>query len=162
MPVLHLQYRVTDAQTTEAQPVAVPPSVALRHRGPCLQASLTLFQPMAQAMLQEGRAVPEPASGFALLDTGASHTCVDEQTARELHLPVVDTATMASASHASTSANVYPVTIEIAGLPIPIHAPHAIGGELRSQGLLALIGRDVLQSCTLFYNGVSGEITLCV
>lgn len=30
------------------------------------------------------------------------------------------------------------------------------------QGLLALIGRDVLQHCTLLYNAVTGEITLSI
>jgi hypothetical protein len=28
------------------------------------------------------------------------------------------------------------------------------------QGLLMLIGRDFLQHCTLFYNGIAGQVTL--
>ena len=30
------------------------------------------------------------------------------------------------------------------------------------QGILALIGRDVLQACALFYNGINGEVTISV
>jgi predicted aspartyl protease len=96
---------------------------------------------MAQAMLQQGQQVPSPISGIALVDTGASDTCIDGQAAQNLGLPVVDVVTMASASEASASRNVYPVTIEVYGLPFPIGVPRAIGAELHPQGLIALIGR---------------------
>jgi len=69
---------------------------------------------------------------------------------------------VASASHASTQQNVYPIQIEVVGHPISIEAPNAIGAALAPQGLIALIGRDVLQHCTLFYNGITGEITLSI
>ena len=36
------------------------------------------------------------------------------------------------------------------------------GAALEPQGLLALIGRDVLARCTLFYNGTTGEFTLAI
>ena len=58
--------------------------------------------------------------------------------------------------------NVYPIQIEVVGLPISIEAPNPIGAALAAQGLLALIGRDVLQHCTLFYTGITGEITLSI
>jgi predicted aspartyl protease len=99
---------------------------------------------------------------MALIDTGASSTCIDEQAAQQLQLPVVNVVNVASASHSSTPQNVYPIQIEVAGLPISIEAPNAIGAALSAQGLLALIGRDVLQHCTLFYNGLTGEITLSI
>jgi predicted aspartyl protease len=117
---------------------------------------------MAQALLRQGVAVPTPVSGYGLVDTGASRTCIDETTAKQMGLPLVDRVSIASASHSSTLRNVYPVTVEIVGLPHQIHALHAVGAALRSQGLVALLGRDVLESCTLFYNGVSGEITISV
>jgi predicted aspartyl protease len=99
---------------------------------------------------------------MALLDTGATSTCIDDTAARQLQLPVVNVVHVASASHASTPQNVYPIQVEVVGLPISIEAPNAIGAALSPQGLLALIGRDVLQHCTLFYNGITGEITLSI
>jgi len=113
-------------------------------------------------LLQQGQAVPPPTTGLALIDTGASVTCIDETAAQQLKLPVVDVVTIGSASHASAQASVYPISIDIAGLPISIDAPRAVGAALASQGLLLLIGRDVLQFCTLFYNGITGEITLSI
>jgi predicted aspartyl protease len=106
--------------------------------------------------------VPPPVSGFALIDTGASTTSIDAEAAKELGLEVVDVAQVASASEPSTQRNVYSVTIEVEGIRFPIGAPRAIGAELRSQGLLVLLGRDVLQFCTLFYNGLTGQITLAI
>ncbi|MCX6026849.1 MAG: retroviral-like aspartic protease family protein [Chloroflexi bacterium] len=121
-----------------------------------------LLQSMAQALIQQGDQVPAPRTGLALIDTGASDTCIDEQVAKELGLPVVDQVNMASASNAAIIRNVYPITIEITGLPNPINAPRAIGAELAPQGLLLLVGRDALRFCTLFYNGITGELTLSI
>jgi len=35
-----------------------------------------------------------------------------------------------------------------------------MGAALSGHGLVAIIGRDLLQTCTLFYNGVAGQFTL--
>jgi hypothetical protein len=42
----------------------------------------------------------------------------------------VNVVNVASASHASTPQNVYPIQIEVVGLPISIEAPNAIGAAL--------------------------------
>lgn len=161
MPILHTQFSA-QAVTPNGQTIQLPPGVALQRQGPCLQATVGLLHSMAQALLQQGDQVPAPRSGIALIDTGASDTCIDEQTAHDLGLPVVDQVNMASASHPASPRNVYPITIEITGLPFPLNAPRAIGAELIPQGLLLLIGRDALQFCTVFYNGTTGEITLSI
>jgi predicted aspartyl protease len=99
---------------------------------------------------------------LALIDTGASSTCVDDETAKTMGLPVIDVVKMASASHDATDQCVYPIQIVLSGVPINIAALRAIGAALKAQGLLLLIGRDVLQHTTLVYNGLAGEITFCV
>jgi predicted aspartyl protease len=124
--------------------------------------TIGLAQSIANQLLQQRKAIPKPISGIALIDTGATSTCIDDVAAQQLQLPVVNVVTVASASHASTPQNVYPIQVEVVGLPISIEAPSAIGAALAPQGLLALIGRDVLQHCALFYNGVTGEITLSI
>lgn len=131
-------------------------------RGPVVQASITLEQTVAQTLVQQGGQLPTPISGFGLIDTGASVTCIDETAAQVLKVPAIDVVPMTSASHARTDQNVYPIQIEIVGFPIRLNAPRAIGAELASQGLVLLIGRDLLQICTLFYNGMTGEITLSI
>lgn len=54
------------------------------------------------------------------------------------------------------------MSFEIAGLPIQINAPRTADVELQVQGLVALIGRDLLANCTLHYNGHAGQFTLSV
>ena len=105
--------------------------------------------------------MPTPVSGLALIDTGASMTCIDDALARQLGLPVIDVTSMASASHAATDQNVYPVHIAIVG-GISIEAPRAVGVVLGVQGCIALIGRDMLQFCTLHYNDPAATLTLSI
>lgn len=161
MPILHTQFSA-QGKTQQGQIVPIPHSVVLQKQGPCVQVSIGLAQSIASQLLQQGKSLPKPISGIALIDSGASSTCIDDTAAQQLSLPVVNVVNVASASHASTPQNVYPIQIELIGLPISIEAPNAIGAALTPQGLLALIGRDVLQHCTLFYNGITGEITLSI
>jgi predicted aspartyl protease len=101
--------------------------------------------------------------GYALIDTGAFISCIEEEAARKLGLSAVDVVNMTSASHESTEVNVYAARIEIvAGQLIQFDLPRVLGVNLRSQRLMALIGRDILAKCTLFYNGMMGQITLSI
>jgi hypothetical protein len=95
---------------------------------------------------------------LALIDTGASNTSIDEQPAQELGLPVIDVGQMQSATHERHPCNIYPV--QIASPIVTFNSPRTMGANLAVQGLLALIGRDVLAVCNLFYNGPSGQFTL--
>ncbi len=157
MPILHSQI-AAQAKTPDGKVIQVPPATALQLRGPILQVSLTIEQNAGKGLVAQGKTVPTPRSGLALIDTGASNTCVDEQTAKDLGLPVIDVANMQSASHEKHSCNVYPV--QIITPIVTLNAPRAMGAALASQGLLVLIGRDVLQNCNLFYNGPAGQFTL--
>ena len=161
MPSLHIQYSA-QGQTPEGQTIQLPPHVGLIQRGPLVQVSVRLFQDMANELTQRGIELPQPASGMGLIDTGASCTCIDESIAQNLHLPVVDIVNMASASHSTTPRNVYPISFGINGIVGVFNATRALGAELNNQGLILLIGRDVLQFCTLFYNGFIGQITLSI
>jgi len=157
LPILHSQI-AAQAKTPDGKVIQVPPATALQLRGPILQVSLTIEQNAGKGLVAQGKTVPTPRSGLALIDTGASNTCVDEQTAKDLGLPVIDVANMQSASHEKHSCNVYPV--QIITPIVTLNAPRAMGAALASQGLLVLVGRDVLQNCNLFYNGPAGQFTL--
>lgn len=161
MPILHIQI-TGQTQAPNGSIISLPPQLALSQRGPVVQVSVSVEQHIAQQLLQQGVSLPQPLNGLALIDTGATTTCIDDTAAQQLQLPVVDVATIASASHPSTQQNVYPIQIEVIGLPITINAPRAIGAPLAAQGLLVLIGRDLLQHCTIYYNGITGSFTLSI
>ena len=161
MPILHIQLNAT-GNNAQGRTVQIPPGIVLQKQGPCIQVTIGIAQSIAEQLLLQGQTLPSPISGVALIDTGASSTCIDSDIAQQMQLPVVNVVNVASASHASTQQNVYPVQIEVVGFPISIETPNAIGASLRAQGLIALIGRDVLQHCTLFYNGITGSFTLSI
>ena len=103
-----------------------------------------LAETLAEQLLQQGQSLPQPVSGIALIDTGASSTCIDESLAQQMNLPVIDVVQMMSASHDATPTNVYPIQLQVIGTPIRVEVPRALGATLASQGYVALIGRDFL------------------
>jgi predicted aspartyl protease len=161
MPIMHIRF-AGKRQAADGTTVRVSPVATLRKRGPIVQVEVSVAQVIAEQLLQQGQVIPAPLSGAALIDTGASSTCIDEAAAQQLGLPIVDVVRIMSASHAATPRNVYPIQIKIEGFPVNIKAPRAVGVPLATQNLLMLIGRDVLQHCNLFYNGPSGEITVAI
>ena len=67
---------------------------------------------------------------------------------------------MTSASHDKIPVPVYAGKLVLPGLNLDIES--GMGANLRSQGLIALIGRDVMSHGTLFYNGLDGSVTFSV
>lgn len=160
MPHINIQFKetITDSDGNEQD---VPGGRGLQARGPLVQTTISVSQAIADALQDAGKKVPDPQSGLALIDTGAATTCIDLGAARRMSLPQIDTVQMASASHSNHPSPVYSVSLGIQN-QITVNAGRVIGAELDPQGLIALIGRDVLAYCTFFYNGHSGAVTLSV
>jgi hypothetical protein len=136
--------------------------MVLKSHGPRVQVEIGIHQVFATQLQSQNVALPSAYKGTALVDTGASVNCVDSDLANSMGLPIVDVVTMASASHAGTPANVYPIRIELLGLGYSFDIGRTLGASLRAQGFDALIGRDILDRCTLIYSGALGQISLCV
>ncbi len=160
MPILNIQtnFQIPDHSGKLAPG---PPALGLTQKGPLLPVLMSLSQSIATQLLQQGQSVQAPISGIGIIDTGASCTCIDDTIAQNLQLPVINIANIHSASHSAVQQNVYPVHIEVVGFGLHVEA-QAVGAQLQTQGLAMLIGRDVLQHCTLIYNGPMGLITLAI
>jgi predicted aspartyl protease len=128
--------------------------------GPRLSVSIGLGEDFAESLLERGETVPEPAIGEALIDSGAYRTCIDENLAKQLGLPIVGVTTISSASHASTQCNLHSIKIEFIGSSLSTNVLQAPACSLASQKLAVLIGRDVLQQFLLVYNGPLGHWTM--
>lgn len=152
-PILNIRI---DAQTTDPQgrTVNVSPRLVLEKVGPRVPAAL--FAPRDDGEQQEG---VQAVSGHALIDTGASVTCVDRHAAEQAGLPVVDSGPMTSATHEQEIVPCYAGRLRMDGFG-EVNFNKAYGANLRPQGLVALIGRDLLASCVLIVNGPEGIVTL--
>jgi hypothetical protein len=95
--------------------------------------------------------------GLAMIDTGASHSTVDLATARSAKFTHTELCQV-FALH-SGQAPVYRVVLELPELGIK-RTQKIIGHPAEHEGIVALIGRDILVDCTLVYDGKRGQFTL--
>ena len=135
--------------------------------GPIITVVVCASVPHQKALEEAGRPVPPGVTIQALVDTGASGTCIDPLVLRQLGLERVGTVDVVTPStgDGTHEANTYDI-----GLIIPPagagHMPHLIPYLLVTESVLArngfhaLIGRDVLKDCVLVYNGALGFFTL--
>lgn len=135
--------------------------------GPMLSAVVGVSQARADALTKAGQSIPKPVPIRALVDTGASCTCIDTAILKGLGLSPTGTVSVVSPT---TGAIPHPADQYDVGLLIPPAAPHhapyilstlpVTATDLSIQGLQALIGRDILRDCLLTYNGTIGLFTL--
>ena len=134
--------------------------------GPLLDIQVGVSQSRAEALKRESKPVPSGLKIRALIDTGASCSCVDEQVINDLGLTPTGSVPIFTPSTGTTPCNKdqYDISILISfpfasisrGFPIcPV-----VSANLAPQGYQALIGRDLLSTSLLVYNGQEGIFTL--
>ncbi len=159
MPILNAKLQA-EKKDAEGKTTSLSPGGSLQQAGPLVQLTLTPLEEHAKAIAEKEGAMPEPVSGFALIDTGAVNTCVDQEAAKRAGLVIVDSGKMTSATHKAEVVPVYAGAFDFANFPINLVVQRAYGAHLAPQGLIALIGRDVLQRCLFIYNGPDGSFSL--
>jgi hypothetical protein len=119
-----------------------------------------------EALNESSQSIPPKVAARALIDTGADCSCMDMEIIKRLGLTPSGSTTILTPS---TGAN--PVCVNQYDVSIHISFPHAsmsygwanvglIEADLASQGIQALIGRDILGNGLLIYDGQSGTFTL--
>lgn len=161
MPILNTRFSAhkKDAQGKTA---SGPLQLGLQGAGPRIQAILSPLENQLKSLADKGEPPPHPVSGFALIDTGASSTCIDQNAAEAAGLAVVDSGPMSSATHDNEIVPIYAGKIEIIGMSVSVNIMRAYGVNLNSQDLVALIGRDLLSQCVLVYNGPESSFSLSI
>lgn len=144
--------------------IAVDPS----GNGPLLTAVVGVSEPRRAALAEAGVAIPTPVPVRALVDTGASMTCVDPIVlvdglglTPKTQIPCLTPTTGSSPE----MKDVYDVSVLIfAKMNEPAleqaTMPVMASDLFAAQGIHALIGRDILARCLLHYNGDAGLFTL--
>lgn len=96
----------------------------------------------------------------ALVDTGASESCIDSALAQKLDLPAVDTGYISGVQGASETI-FYMAQIHVPRLNWTIYGRFS-GVHLTTGGQVhnALVGRDFLQNFVLTYEGRTGDVII--
>ena len=96
-----------------------------------------------------------------MIDTGAGESCIDNDLALQLHLPVVDRVPI-SGVHGLSTANRYLAQIIVPSLVNFTIIGSFTGANLTAGGQRhhALIGRTFLRHFRLVYDGTSGQVSL--
>lgn len=96
----------------------------------------------------------------ALVDTGASESCIDSLLATQLNLPIVDRR-LVSGVHGGQEVNMHLAQVRISSLGRNIYGAFA-GVHLQAGGQVhrALIGRTFLRHCRMVYEGHTGSVVI--
>ena len=141
-------------------------SIPISPGGALLDAFIGVSQARRAALTTASQPIPPLQPARALLDTGASCTCVDPSVLIALGIPSTGTTLVNSPTSGTNpqTVNVYDVCIWIPGAtPPPFFLNTVAVAEsqlLQAQGFHALIGRDILASCVINYNGPLGFVTV--
>ncbi len=135
-------------------PNVTNPSAALTRIGPTISVIIGSYPGTGVATASLIQQVP------ALIDTGATLSCIDDSLAQQLQLQVVDQWITSGASGAA-KLDVYLAQITIPSLNVNHFGRFAeVHLQAGGQAHRALIGRSFLADCTLVYNGKTGSVTL--
>ena len=160
MPLFEHTYADKTKDSQESAGLDLPAHQVLQLLGPVLQVVISPTPQYLNAREQRGGEPIQPKAGLALIDTGASVTAVDEGVCRDLGLQPTDRIGISHAGGVSEHL-CYPVQILFPGTPLPpIIDARVVSVRLHEgkQPILLLLGRDVLSTLRLVYNGLEGRI----
>lgn len=161
MSILNTRATV-QAKDQQGNPIEAPAGLGLQRGGPRVLITLSPLEAQLKVFTDRGENPPTPVTGWALIDTGASSTCIDRHAAERAGLALVDSGPMTSATHDKEIVPIFAGRLTVEGIPQTINARRAFGANLHPQGLIALIGRDVLAVCVFIYNGLDGSFSLSI
>jgi len=144
-----------------------PAPEGLLGAGPLLQVQVEVPQALAAYLSGQGQPIPAPQSGWALIDTGATRTCVDKDVLTKLGVKPTGTIKTGTAA-GQVEQLLFPAKLSFpAAGNFQVEFGSVIAVDLRGQAVaganvVVLVGRDVLSHCLLVYNGPAGIFTLAM
>jgi len=150
MPVFHRRFIASKSRKSNPD--------HLRSVGPRIPVEVAVTDFLAANLTQSGRSVPQPHSGYALVDTGASVTAVDEDVLKRLGINPIRTIQLSTPNGTQTRL-LYPAKLLFPGTPLPpLEFASIVGVNVKDQGYLVLIGRDILRHMLMVYGGTGGYV----
>jgi hypothetical protein len=156
MPVYDGEFRTQAGQ---------PRPGGLLQAGPVLPVEIAVPTALSSFLSARNQQIPAPVAGFALIDTGATRSCVDSQVISSLGVNPIGITSLGTARGRSQH-HLYPAKFNFPAMKgFEIEFGSVVGVDLSGQGagkmqIIALIGRDVLSRCILIYHGPKGSFSL--
>ena len=113
---------------------------------------------LARELEAKGEAISAPIAGQGLIDTGATVTSIDLNVAKTLGLSETGSRKLGTAAGPVDSPT-YAFTVLISG-SIRMDCALGVGCDLQGQGIIMLLGMDLLASCIMILNGPDGSFSL--
>jgi predicted aspartyl protease len=169
MPIVECGFRapLVLAGQPGTQPQIIPPHGILVMKGPTIHVEIGFDAGFfdkdpakVQATIQAVNQAPAAQVVEALIDTGATESCIDEDLAIQLGLPQVDKGNCSGVGGLH-ELNIYLGHIKIPSLAF-VQYGRFLGVKLKTGGQpqSALLGRSILQSMILVYDGRDGKVSL--
>ncbi len=95
-----------------------------------------------------------------LVDTGASHSCIDEEIPKKLGLKPIRKQKISTPSCESYEANVYHLRVIVPELNLSYERSFT-GTKSKNQNIHGLLGRDMLKGLVLIYNTIDNSLNIC-
>ncbi len=161
MPVFNSQFFENDPAGVQR----VSPA-SLANLGPVLSVSVSIPQALADLYARQQIPLPSPIAGMALIDTGATRSCVHGPIMTSLGVNPIGVITVGSAA-GQILHNLFPAHFTFPAARIDIDFASVVGVDLtgqiiNNQQLIALIGRDVLSMGIFVYNGSMGTFSFAM
>lgn len=139
----------------------------LTNAGALFNVEIQLHVAFAGALAQQNQPIPAGIPGMAMIDTGASGTCVHEPILQQLGInPVGVVQGLTAAGQVQQS--LYPARLVFLATGWTLDVPNVVGVNLEGQmapldppqAIVALLGRDLLERWTFTWNGPGGFWTV--
>jgi hypothetical protein len=130
----------------------------LQELGTIIEVIIYPSKPVFDKFKTENKIVPSKKV-IALIDTGASISCINSPIAAELNLISRDKQLVGTPNGPALQ-DTYDVGFHLFSISPLILPVQVLGSNLESQPYAALVGRDILSKCTLIYIGSDNSYSL--
>ena len=134
-------------------------SQALTTDGPCIVVRISVPDALAQKLQSEGKPIPTPVEGLALIDTGATSSCVNYEVLKLLGLEPVGRIPVSGAAGIALHTT-YPARLDFPTLSLSSTFNQIIGVRLSRPNISVLLGRDLLDRVIFTYDGPKRKLTI--
>lgn len=134
----------------------------LAQNGPIINVIISIPQALAEIYTKQNEQVPTPITGFGLIDTGATKSCVHDDVMKNLGVNPIGVVTSGTAA-GQVQHFLYPAHFNFPAAGFDVDFSSVVGVDLTGQdNIIALIGRDLLAMGIFVYNGHTGSFTIAI